>query len=44
MLSTGAADIGRVGLPPTGRGTNYEAGGMVFAGGPNETTDRLLTV
>jgi hypothetical protein len=44
MFSTGAADIGRVGLPPTGRGTNYEAGGMVFAGGPNEIADRLLTV
>jgi alkanesulfonate monooxygenase SsuD/methylene tetrahydromethanopterin reductase-like flavin-dependent oxidoreductase (luciferase family) len=42
MFTTGAAEIGRAGLPPTGRGANYEAGGMVFAGGPNEIADRIL--
>jgi alkanesulfonate monooxygenase SsuD/methylene tetrahydromethanopterin reductase-like flavin-dependent oxidoreductase (luciferase family) len=42
MFTTGAAEIGRAGLPPTGRGSNYEAGGMVFAGGPDEIADRIL--
>src|SRR5215207_4916688 len=42
MFTTGAAEVGRPGLPPTGRGRNYEAGGMVFAGGPNEIADRIL--
>jgi alkanesulfonate monooxygenase SsuD/methylene tetrahydromethanopterin reductase-like flavin-dependent oxidoreductase (luciferase family) len=42
MFATGAAEIGRSGLPPTGRGANYEHGGMVFAGGPNELADRIL--
>jgi len=42
MFTTGAAEVGRPGLPPTGRGSNYEAGGMVFAGGPNEIADRIL--
>ena len=42
MFTTGAAEIGRAGLPPTGRGSNYEPGGMVFAGGPNEIADRIL--
>jgi alkanesulfonate monooxygenase SsuD/methylene tetrahydromethanopterin reductase-like flavin-dependent oxidoreductase (luciferase family) len=42
MFSTGAAEVGRTGLPPTGRGSNYEPGGMVFAGGPDEIADRFL--
>jgi alkanesulfonate monooxygenase SsuD/methylene tetrahydromethanopterin reductase-like flavin-dependent oxidoreductase (luciferase family) len=42
MFTTGAAEIGRAGLPPTGRGSNYEPGGMVFAGGPDEIADRIL--
>src|SRR5829696_6270649 len=42
MFATGMAEIGRAGLPPTGRGANYEPGGMVFAGGPNEVADRIL--
>lgn len=42
MFTTGAAEVGRAGLPPTGRGANYEAGGMVFAGGPDEIADRIL--
>jgi alkanesulfonate monooxygenase SsuD/methylene tetrahydromethanopterin reductase-like flavin-dependent oxidoreductase (luciferase family) len=29
-------------VAPTGRETNYEPGAMVFAGGPNEITDRIL--
>jgi alkanesulfonate monooxygenase SsuD/methylene tetrahydromethanopterin reductase-like flavin-dependent oxidoreductase (luciferase family) len=42
MFTTGAAEIGRTGPPPTGRGNNYEPGGMVFAGGPDEIADRIL--
>src|SRR5215212_9008654 len=42
MFTTGVAEIGRAALPPTGRGSNYEPGGMVFAGGPNEIADRIL--
>jgi alkanesulfonate monooxygenase SsuD/methylene tetrahydromethanopterin reductase-like flavin-dependent oxidoreductase (luciferase family) len=42
MFATGAAEVGRAGLPLTGRGSNYEPGGMVFAGGPNEIADRIL--
>ena len=42
MFATGAAEAGRPGFPVTGRGSNYEAGGMVFAGGPNEIADRIL--
>ncbi|WCN79085.1 LLM class flavin-dependent oxidoreductase [Micromonospora sp. LH3U1] len=42
MFTTGAAEIGRAGLPATGREGNYEPGGMVFAGGPNEIADRIL--
>lgn len=29
-------------MAPTGREANYEAGGMVFVGGPNEIADRIL--
>jgi alkanesulfonate monooxygenase SsuD/methylene tetrahydromethanopterin reductase-like flavin-dependent oxidoreductase (luciferase family) len=42
MFTAGAAEIGRPGPPPTGRGDNYEPGGMVFAGGPDEIADRIL--
>ncbi len=42
MFATGAAELGRAGMAPTGRENNYEPGGMVFAGGPNEIADRIL--
>jgi hypothetical protein len=42
MFTTGAAEVGRTGPAPTGRGNNYEPGGMVFAGAPNEIADRIL--
>ena len=42
MFTTGAAEVGRAALPPTGRGNNYEPGGIVFAGGPDEIADRIL--
>jgi alkanesulfonate monooxygenase SsuD/methylene tetrahydromethanopterin reductase-like flavin-dependent oxidoreductase (luciferase family) len=42
MFNTGAAEIGRTGPAPTGRGNNFEPGGMVFAGGPDEIADRIL--
>jgi alkanesulfonate monooxygenase SsuD/methylene tetrahydromethanopterin reductase-like flavin-dependent oxidoreductase (luciferase family) len=42
VFTTGAAEIGRPGLAPTGRDADYEPGGMVFAGRPNEVADRIL--
>ena len=42
MFTTGSAEIGRSGPAPTGRAADLEAGGMVFAGGPNEIADRIL--
>jgi alkanesulfonate monooxygenase SsuD/methylene tetrahydromethanopterin reductase-like flavin-dependent oxidoreductase (luciferase family) len=42
MFATGAAEIGRQGLAPAGSDADYEPGGMVFAGGVNEVTDRIL--
>jgi alkanesulfonate monooxygenase SsuD/methylene tetrahydromethanopterin reductase-like flavin-dependent oxidoreductase (luciferase family) len=42
MFITGAAELGRTGIAPAGREANYEPGGMVFAGGPNEVADRIL--
>jgi alkanesulfonate monooxygenase SsuD/methylene tetrahydromethanopterin reductase-like flavin-dependent oxidoreductase (luciferase family) len=42
MFRDGMAEIGRTGPPPSGRAANYEPGGMVFAGGPNEIADRIL--
>ena len=42
MFTEGTAEIGRTGPPPSGRAANYEPGGMVFAGGPNEIADRIL--
>jgi alkanesulfonate monooxygenase SsuD/methylene tetrahydromethanopterin reductase-like flavin-dependent oxidoreductase (luciferase family) len=42
MFATGAAEIGRPGMAPSGREAQMEPGGMVFAGGPNEVADRIL--
>ena len=42
MFITGAAEVGRPGMAPAGRESAVEAGGMVFAGGPNEVPDRIL--
>ena len=42
MFQTGAAEIGRPAVAPSGREAALEAGGMVFAGGPNEVADRIL--
>jgi alkanesulfonate monooxygenase SsuD/methylene tetrahydromethanopterin reductase-like flavin-dependent oxidoreductase (luciferase family) len=44
MFQAGMAEIGRSGPPPSGRDRDYEAGGMVFAGGPNEIADRILNL
>lgn len=42
MFETGSAEIGRPGRAPNGRRADFEAGGMVFAGGPNEVAERIL--
>ena len=42
MFATGAAEIGRPPMAPPGRAQDLEPGGMVFAGGPDEITDRIL--
>jgi alkanesulfonate monooxygenase SsuD/methylene tetrahydromethanopterin reductase-like flavin-dependent oxidoreductase (luciferase family) len=42
MFATGAAEIGRPGMAPSGREAAMEPGGMVFAGGPDEVADRIL--
>ena len=42
MFQAGMAEIGRPGPPPSGRDANYERGGMVFVGGPNEIAERIL--
>jgi alkanesulfonate monooxygenase SsuD/methylene tetrahydromethanopterin reductase-like flavin-dependent oxidoreductase (luciferase family) len=42
MFVTGSAEIGRHMSAPAGREANYEAGGMVFVGGPDEIADRIL--
>jgi alkanesulfonate monooxygenase SsuD/methylene tetrahydromethanopterin reductase-like flavin-dependent oxidoreductase (luciferase family) len=42
MFRTGAAELGRPGMAPTGRERDVAAGGMVFAGGPDEIADRIL--
>ena len=36
------SDTGQLRMFTTGRASNYEAGGMVFAGGPDEIADRIL--
>lgn len=42
MFAAGAAEIGRPPMRPAGRDASYEAGQMVFVGGPNEIADRIL--
>src|SRR3954451_324080 len=42
MFATGAAEVGRPGMAPSGRETAMEPGGMVFAGSPDEVADRIL--
>jgi alkanesulfonate monooxygenase SsuD/methylene tetrahydromethanopterin reductase-like flavin-dependent oxidoreductase (luciferase family) len=42
MFQTGSAEIGRPMLAPPNRAADLEAGGMVFAGGPNEVAERIL--
>ena len=42
MFEAGMAEIGRTGPPPSARSVNYEAGGMVFVGGPKQVADRIL--
>lgn len=42
MFETVAAEMGRAAPPPTARAANYEPGGMVFTGGPNEVAERIL--
>lgn len=42
MFTTGSAETGRPMAPPAGREASYEAGQMVFAGGPDEIADRIL--
>lgn len=42
MFWTGAAEIGRPGLAPSGREEDMQRGGMVFAGGPTEIAERIL--
>jgi alkanesulfonate monooxygenase SsuD/methylene tetrahydromethanopterin reductase-like flavin-dependent oxidoreductase (luciferase family) len=42
MFQDGMAEIGRPGAPPPGRAANYEPGGMVFVGGPNDVAERIL--
>ena len=42
MFATGAAEIGRPGMAPSGREAAMEPGGMVFAGSPDEVSDRIL--
>lgn len=42
MFATGAAEIGRPPMAPPDRASQYEPGGMVFTGGPNEVAERIL--
>jgi alkanesulfonate monooxygenase SsuD/methylene tetrahydromethanopterin reductase-like flavin-dependent oxidoreductase (luciferase family) len=42
MFATGAAEVGRPPMAPPGRESQLEHGGMVFAGSPDEVTDRIL--
>jgi alkanesulfonate monooxygenase SsuD/methylene tetrahydromethanopterin reductase-like flavin-dependent oxidoreductase (luciferase family) len=41
-FQTGSAEIGRPMRSPPGREADLEAGGMVFAGGPEEVADRIV--
>jgi alkanesulfonate monooxygenase SsuD/methylene tetrahydromethanopterin reductase-like flavin-dependent oxidoreductase (luciferase family) len=42
MFQTGSVEIGRPMRMALARAAEYEPGGMVFAGGPNEIADRIL--
>jgi alkanesulfonate monooxygenase SsuD/methylene tetrahydromethanopterin reductase-like flavin-dependent oxidoreductase (luciferase family) len=42
MFATGAAEIGRAPMSPSGREAQVEAGGMVFAGSADEVADRIV--
>jgi alkanesulfonate monooxygenase SsuD/methylene tetrahydromethanopterin reductase-like flavin-dependent oxidoreductase (luciferase family) len=42
MFEAGSAEIGRPMRMTPARAAEYERGGMVFAGGPNEVADRIL--
>ncbi len=42
LFRTGAAEIGRPGMAPTGREHQMQPGGMVFTGSANEVADRIL--
>ena len=42
MFQAGMEEIGRGGGPPPDRAANYEPGGMVFAGGPDEIAERIV--
>jgi alkanesulfonate monooxygenase SsuD/methylene tetrahydromethanopterin reductase-like flavin-dependent oxidoreductase (luciferase family) len=44
MFRGAMAEMGRSGPPPSARERDYEAGGMVFVGGPNEIADRILNL
>lgn len=42
MFRTGSAEIGRPAQAPSGRAAAVEPGGMVFAGGAEQVTERIL--
>ena len=42
MFAIGAAEIGRPPMAPPDRASQYEPGGMVFTGGPDEVAERIL--
>ena len=42
MFRVGAAEAGRPPMSPPGRERDASAGGMVFAGGPEQIADRIL--
>ncbi len=42
MFEEGMAELGRTAPPRSSRAGEYEAGRMVFVGGPNEIADRIL--
>jgi alkanesulfonate monooxygenase SsuD/methylene tetrahydromethanopterin reductase-like flavin-dependent oxidoreductase (luciferase family) len=44
MLQEAMAEIGRPGPPPSNRAANYQTGGMVFVGSPNDIADRILNL
>lgn len=43
MFATRATEAGSPGMAPANRAADLETG-MVFAGGPNEVTDRILSL